>query len=133
MINNGASREDILHYVSSQYGTEPENPWIDLPGHTVLRHLNGKWYGIIMHIPRSKLGINANDNVNILVSKCDPMMRDLLLSEKGFYPAYHMNKEHWITVVLDGSVNADLAFHILDMSHQIISNRTKKQEKTKKQ
>lgn len=129
MINNGASREDILHYVSSQYGTEPENPWIDLPGHTVLRHLNGKWYGIIMNIPKSKLGINANDNVDILVCKCDPMMRDLLLSEKGFYPAYHMNKEHWITVVLDGSVDADLACHILDMSHQIISNRNKKTRK----
>lgn len=127
MINNGASREYILHYVSSQYGTKPENPWIDLPGHAVLRHLNGKWYGIIMNIPKSKLETIATDNVDIMVCKCDPMMRDLLLSEKGFYPAYHMNKEHWITVLLDGSVNTDLVRHILDMSYQIIAKKIKKQ------
>lgn len=127
MIDNGISREDILNYVAVQYGTEAEYPWIDLPGHAVLRHLNGKWYGIIMNIPKSKLGLNAADNVDILVCKCDPMMRDLLLSEKGFYPAYHMNKTHWITVLLDGSVNADLVHHILDMSHQIISKKIKKQ------
>lgn len=132
MIDKGTFRQDIFNYVATQYGTEPENPWIDLPGHAVLRHLNGKWYGIIMNIPKNKLGINANDNADILVCKCDPMMRDLLLSEKGFYPAYHMNKEHWITVLLDGSVNADLVRHILDMSYQIISNRNKKQENTKK-
>lgn len=128
MIDKGTFRQDIFNYVATQYGTEPENPWIDLPGHAVLRHLNGKWYGIIMNIPKSKLGINANDNADILVCKCDPMMRDLLLSEKGFYPAYHMNKEHWITVLLDGSVNADLVRHILDMSYQIISNRNKKKK-----
>lgn len=126
MINNGANRRDILQFASSQYGTDAEYPWIDLPGHAVLRHLNGKWYGIIMNIPKSKLDTTATDNVDILVCKCDPMMRDLLLSEKGFYPAYHMNKEHWITVLLDGSVNTDLVCHILDMSHQIISKKIKK-------
>lgn len=126
MINNGAIRRDILQFASSQHGTDAEYPWIDLPGHAVLRHLNGKWYGIIMNIPKSKLDTTATDNVDILVCKCDPMMRDLLLSEKGFYPAYHMNKEHWITVLLDGSVNTDLVCHILDMSHQIISKKIKK-------
>lgn len=131
MIDKGTFRQDIFNYVATQYGTEAEYPWIDLPGHAVLRHLNGKWYGIIMNIPKSKLGINANDRIDILVCKCDPMMRDLLLSEKGFFPAYHMNKEHWITILLDGSVNADLVCHILDMSYQIISNRNKKQKKLK--
>lgn len=125
----GTFREDILNYALSQYGTEAEYPWIDLPGHAVLRHLNGKWYGIIMNIPKNKLEITATHNVDILVCKCDPIMRDLLLSEKGFYPAYHMNKEHWITVLLDGSVNTDLVCHILDMSHQIISNSNKKSNK----
>lgn len=126
---NGALRENILNYVASQYGTKPEYPWIDTPEHAVLRHSNGKWYGIIMNITRDKLGLNSNEKIDILVCKCDPMMRELLLSEKGFYPAYHMNKVHWITLLLDGSVKTDLAYHVLDLSHQIISNRNKKANK----
>lgn len=126
---NGALRENILNYVASQYGTEPEYPWFDLPEHAVLRHSNGKWYGIIMNITRDKLGLNSNEKIDILVCKCDPMMRELLLSEKGFYPAYHMNKVHWITLLLDGSVKTDLAYHVLDLSHQIVSNRNKKANK----
>lgn len=128
-MGKGASRADILDYVNFQYGTEPEYPWIDLPEHAVLRHSNGKWYGIIMNITRDKLGLNSNEKIDILVCKCDPIMRELLLSEKGFYPAYHMNKMHWITIFLDGSVKADLACHVLDLSHQIISNRNKKPNK----
>lgn len=128
-MTSGTLRKDIINYVASQYGTEPEYPWFDLPEHAVLRHSNGKWYGIIMNIPKVRLGLKSTENIDILVCKCDPMMRDLLLSEKGFYPAYHMNKTHWITVLLDGSVNTDLVFHILDLSHQIISNRNKKTRK----
>lgn len=126
---NGALRENILNYAASQYGTKPEYPWFDLPEHAVLRHSNGKWYGIIMNISRDKLGLNSNEKIDILVCKCDPMMRELLLSEKGFYPAYHMNKVHWITLLLDGSVKTDLAYHVLDLSHQIISNRNIKADK----
>lgn len=128
-MGKGAFRANILDYVNLQYGTVPEYPWFDLPEHAVLRHSNGKWYGIIMNITRVKLGLNSNEKIDILVCKCDPMMRELLLSEKGFYPAYHMNKVHWITILLDGSVKTDLAYHVLDLSHQIISNRNKKANK----
>lgn len=125
-MSDGALREDILNYVASQYGTKPEYPWFDLPEHAVLRHSNGKWYGIIMSIPSDKLGLDSTEKIDILVCKCDPMMRDFLLTEKGFYPAYHMNKTHWITALLDGSVDKSLVCHILNLSHIIISNQTKK-------
>lgn len=129
-MSDGALREDILNYVASQYGTKPEYPWFDLPEHAVLRHSNGKWYGIIMNIPRNRLGLDSTENIDILVCKCDPMMRDFLLTEKGFYPAYHMNKTHWITALLDGSVDKSLVFHILDLSFQLITlSKSKSKQK----
>lgn len=129
-MSDGALREDILNYVASQYGTKPEYPWFDLPEHAVLRHLNGKWYGIIMNIPRNRLGLDSTENIDILVCKCDPMMRDFLLTEAGFYPAYHMNKTHWITALLDGSVDKSLVFHILDLSFQLITlSKSKSKQK----
>lgn len=120
-MSDGALREDIINYVASQYGTKPEYPWFDLPEHAVLRHSNGKWYGIIMNIPRNRLGLDSTENIDILVCKCDPMMRDFLLTEAGFYPAYHMNKTHWITALLDGSVDKSLVCHILNLSFQLIT------------
>lgn len=120
-MSDGALREDILNYVASQYDTKPEYPWFDLPEHAVLRHSNGKWYGIIMNIPRNRLGLDSTENIDILVCKCNPMMHDFLLTETGFYPAYHMNKTHWITALLDGSVDKSLVCHILDLSFQLIA------------
>lgn len=129
-MSDGALREDILNYVASQYGTKPEYPWFDLPEHAVLRHSNGKWYGIIMSIPSDKLGLDSTEKIDILVCKCDPMMRDFLLTETGFYPAYHMNKTHWITALLDGSVDKSLVCHILDLSFQLITlSKSKSKQK----
>ena len=47
---------------------------------------------------------NDHDLVNL---KCDPRMTGSLRAEPGFYPAYHMNKESWITAALDGAVPAE--------------------------
>lgn len=42
-----------------------------------------------------------------------------LLEEKGFYPAYHMNKEHWITIFLDGSVDDEKILSLIDISYDL--------------
>ena len=42
-----------------------------------------------------------------------------LLEEKSFYPAYHMNKEHWITICLDGSVDDEKILSLIDISYDL--------------
>ena len=117
-------REEILQYALDYYGTTPEYLWAKYPGYAVLRHRgNKKWYAIIMDVPREKLGLPGSGTVDIMDLKCDPLMSGSLLGEKGILPGYHMNKEKWITVLLDGSVERDTVLALLDMSHELTSSR----------
>ena len=98
-------KEEIFEYVQKQYGTIPEYLWNKLPDSAVLRHKNGKWYAVIMTVEKSELGLEGNDLVDIMDVKCDPEMTSMIIQAYGFLPGYHMNKQHWITILLDGSVS----------------------------
>lgn len=121
-MKKGVFRQDILSFAAENFDTVAEYLWLDSPDAAVLRHPNGKWYGIVMSVGRNKLGFDSSEIVDILVCKSEPMLRELLMSNHGFLPAYHMNKQHWITVLLDGSVDKELAFNALDASFQIIGS-----------
>ena len=53
--------------------------------------------------------------------KCDPEMIGSLRMQKGLLPGYHMNKEYWVTILLDGTVEADEVCELIDLSYYITS------------
>ncbi len=111
-------RQDVFNYVAEKYGTNPEYLWASSPNCAVLRHrTNKKWYGIIMDVPKSKFGIDSDDVADILnVKIADILLIDILIHKDGFFPAYHMNKNHWISILLDGTVSSDDIFNLIDLS-----------------
>ncbi len=113
-------REQILRYAMEQQAAQPEHLWAKYPNFTVLRHTNNrKWYALFMDVERKKLGLPGEGTVEVLDLKCDPLLRGSLLETKGFLPAYHMNKDKWITVLLDGSVPKDEIITLLNMSYDL--------------
>ena len=50
-------RQAVLEWVQRQYGTLPDDPWARYPHYAVLRSPRGKWYGVMMDVPRDKLGL----------------------------------------------------------------------------
>lgn len=116
-------REGIFKYVKKQYGTIPEYLWSSSPESAVLRHDNGKWYGVIMNVPKSKLGLDGESTVEILNVKCDPEMANMIIQSHGFLPGYHMNKQHWITILLDGTVEETKILDFLDRSHKLLDGK----------
>ena len=114
------NREEIFEYVKKQYGTFPEYLWSSSPDSAVLRHKNGKWYAVIMNVEKSKLGLDENGTVEIMDVKCDPEMTGIIIQTYGFLPGYHMNKQHWITILLDGTVGESKILDFLDMSYDLI-------------
>lgn len=128
MKDNGALKEDVLNYVKSKFDTSPEYLWKAYPTYAVLRHPNKKWYAAIMSLPKEKIGLVGEGEIDVVTAKCDSILQGGLLQEKGFLPAYHMNKEHWIMALLDGSVEKEDIFFLLDNSYEIIE----KNKKTKK-
>lgn len=114
------NREDILEYALGKYGGKPDYPWGKLPSYAVLRHGdNGKWYALIANVDRGKLEIAGDGAVDILNVKCDPELSSILKRENAIIPAYHMNKEHWVTVILDGSVSDVDIVNFIDMSFEL--------------
>jgi len=119
-------RESILQYAIDHLGAEPEHLWAKYPDYVVLRHTgNRKWYAAFMDVKRSKLGLPGEDSVDILDLKCDPLLAGSLRASKGFLPAYHMNKDKWITVLLDGTVPQKDIIPLLEMSYDL-TNREKR-------
>ena len=81
-----------------------------------------------MNLDKSKLIENSNGEVEIMDIKLDPNVVEDLLQRNGFYPAYHMNKQHWISVLLDGTVAKDRVFDLIHMSFLATASALKKGE-----
>lgn len=84
---------------------------------------------MIMDIPKSRLGLGVQDIIDVVNLKCDPLLIGSLRMEQGFYPAYHMNKENWITVALDGSAPDDKIKMLVDMSYELTMKKALKKKK----
>ena len=65
---------------------------------------NEKWYGALLTVEKQKLGIKSHDTAEIIDLRADPEEVKELIKEENYYPGWHMNKKHWYTVILDGSV-----------------------------
>ena len=110
-------RDEIEKYINERYDILQEYPWKDCPNYTTFKHkTNKKWFAIIMDVPFEKLKINKEGIVNIINLKNFPEMIGSLRKEEGILPAYHMNKEHWITVLLDGVVSKEKICELIDIS-----------------
>lgn len=114
-------RKELFEWVKETYGTEPDYPWNDW--NCVLRHKhNNKWYALIMEINESKLGLSGERIVDVVNVKCDPLLVGSLRQQKGFFPAYHMNKDKWISIVLDGTVPAEEIKNLIELSYELTNN-----------
>lgn len=117
-------RKEVFAWVLETYGTEPDYPWNDW--NAVLRHKeNGKWYGVVLKVEESKLGMAGNNNVDVLNVKSDPNLIGSLRQRKGFFPAYHMNKGSWISILLDESVPAEEIKNLIELSYTLTRKRLK--------
>lgn len=99
----------IISLIESGYGAKPEYLWEKSPDSAAIRRNdNAKWFAVIMTIDRTKLGLSGHGNIEIMDLKAKPDTVERLLGQAGIYPAYHMNKKHWFTVCLDGSLSDEV-------------------------
>ena len=108
----------LLRYAKRAYGTAPEYLWARLADAAILRRPdNRKWYALFMVVDRCKLGLAENGGIEAINLKADPAIIDSLLPRPGFFPAYHMNKTHWFTALLDGTVPYEELRQLLKYSY----------------
>ena len=112
------TQNELLDYAWEQYGTEPEYLWESSPYTFVLRHRgNRKWYAVVMDVRRDRLGLPGEEIIYIMDVKCGPLLSGSYIGKPGVVPAYHMNKTHWLGVLLDGSAADETVTELLDLSY----------------
>jgi len=117
-------RVKLQAYIEETYGAAGERLFAKDPATCVFRHQsNRKWFAVIMEIPKVKLGMQAAGDTCVVNLKCDARLIGSFRLERGIYPAYHMSKAHWLTVVLDGTVGDDKLKFLLEMSYDLTKGR----------
>ena len=95
------TKQLLLDYCLNEYGTAADYPFDEDFETAVLRHSDSrKWYGIVMRVSRRKFGIDGDEVVDVVNLKLPIEMFGSFGASDGVYPAYHMNKLHWISVLL---------------------------------
>ena len=120
------NRTAFDRYIAESFGIEAQYPFGDTKT-AVYRHpSNRKWFAIVMDIPKRYLGIGGEERIDVVNLKCDPTIIPDLIAEGLVYPAYHMNKTHWISVPLDGSREENTLKWLLDISYRLTDVKRKK-------
>ena len=105
----------IMDQIQEKYGNQLEYLWEKSPDTAVLRHEgNQKWYAVLMRIPWNKLEKGREGLVEAVNLKHDQVAD--LLSQKGIYPAFHMNKRYWLSLALDDSLQDEEVIELIERS-----------------
>lgn len=102
--------EDYRNYCLQKPGTTEEFPF---DNETLVFKVGGKMYALC--------DIDRFESINL---KCDPELAEQLREQyDAVRPGYHMNKKHWNTIILDGSIGDTLVREWTDQSYQLVVNK----------
>ena len=105
----------IMAQVQEKHSNQLEYLWEKSPDTAVLRHEDSqKWYAVLMRIPWDRLDKGREGLVEAVNLKNNQVAD--LLSQKGIYPAFHMNKRYWISLALDDSLSDNEVLDLLEIS-----------------
>ena len=112
----------IMTQIQEQYGNQLEYLWEKSPDTAVLRHEgNKKWYAVLMKISWDKLEKGREGQVEAVNLKHDQVAD--LLSHKGIYSAFHMNKRYWISVALDDTLSDIEVLELMEKSWNLTTKK----------
>ena len=112
--------KEIIAYVKNKYGDELEFLWEKSPKNAVVRRKSSnKWYAVILTIPKRKIGLESDEVIEVINLHNIPKEIEKLIDYKRYFPAYHMNKKHWCTICLDGTIELKEIYKKIDISYEL--------------
>ena len=119
------TKQQFLEYCRDAYGTTADYPFDEDSLTAVLRHGdNRKWYAIVMRVSRRKFGLDSDEVIDVVNLKLPIEMHGSFGASEGVYPAYHMNKLHWISVLLPDAPD-DVVSFLTNASFEATRSKTK--------
>ena len=124
------TKQEFLEYCLDTYGTAADYPFDEDFETAVLRHAsNRKWYALSMKVSRRKFGFESDEVIDVVNLKLPTEMFGSFGAADGVYPAYHMNKLHWISVLLPDAPDDVLRF-LVNVSFEATKDKRKQRKTT---
>lgn len=121
-------KTQIMQWLTDTYGTTPETPWDDLPSYYTFKTAHtDKWYALFMDIAPKCLSLQGDALVQVVNLKADAEDVKNAVDNVHVFPAYHMNKQHWLTVLLNATTDVALLKNLLAKSYVLADAKGKKQ------
>lgn len=74
--------------------------------------------------------LSVNENSPTITLKCNPTLGRLQREKyPAVQPGYHMNKQHWNTITVDGSIPEDELLEMIDDSYELVVRGLTKAER----
>ncbi len=110
--------KELIEYVKNTYKDDLEFLWKKFPNNAIWRRKDtGKWYGALLTVEKSKLGVKSEETVEIIDLRAEPQEIEVLINNQLYFPGYHMNKKHWYTIILDNSISTSEICRRIDDSY----------------
>ena len=105
------NKKEIIQFCLSLPNTFEDRPFQDDYETLVMKHLdNKKWYALFMKV-------NGELYLNV---KTDPDYSELLRNSYQYIiPAYHMNKQHWNTIIISDEIDISLVEELIEQSYEL--------------
>ena len=122
-------KQQFLSYCLSTYSTSPDYPFEGDFETAVFRHSdNRKWFALSMQVSRRKFGFDSDEVIDVVNLKLPTEMFGSFGASDGVYPAYHMNKLHWISVLLPDAPD-DVVQFLVNVSFEATKAKRKRGNK----
>lgn len=108
----------VIDYIKNKYGDDVEYLWEKFPDNAIARRSdNSKWYLAILTVGKNRLGFDSDELVEVIDLRADKDALPELIKQDNIFPGYHMNKKHWISILLDGSADINEIYRYIDESY----------------
>ena len=114
----------IIRHVKEKYGDKLEFLWANFPRNAVLRRQdNRKWYAAVLTVAQNKIGLAGDNIIEIVDVRMAPEDVAVRVDGQRIFPGYHMNKKHWVTLLLDGSMPEEELLALVDESYALAAKK----------
>ena len=112
--------QEIIKYIKQKYNDELEFLWKKFDDNAICRNKqNNKWYAVFLKISENKLGLESDNQIEIIDLRYEKDKIGNILYNKKVFPGYHMNKKSWITMKLDNSLATSAIYDLIDNSYKL--------------
>ena len=113
---------EIINYCNNKYGENHVNPFKKYPDILALVNEKNKWYALFLDVDYNKLNKNTDITTKVKILNVKYPANKILeiIDNKNIFPAYHMNKKYWISIVIDKNIKLETIKELIDISYSLV-------------